>query len=124
MTRVLLLLAHEALSRVTRAAARAAEVQPLGRLSFVRGRWYVHDPDRGSVVWPEGDGYGGSRHEYADDIRRGPVLTVMAEYDHDGCGAIVVTLTRDEVTGDGAAMLRRRRAEDEARWWRENGGEA
>ncbi len=121
MTRVPLILAHEALRRLTCAVARAAEVQPLGRLSFVRGRWYVHDPDRGSVVWPEGDGYGGSRHEYADDIRRGSVLTVVTEY--DGRGDTFVTLTRDEVTGDGAEMLRRQRAEDEARWWRRIGGE-
>ena len=124
MTRVPLILAHEALRRLTCAVARAAEVQPLGRLSFVRGRWYVHDLDRGSVVWPEGDGYGGSRHEYADDIRRGPVFTVIVTWGRDDPNDVVVTLTRDEVTGDGADVLRRQRAEDEARWWRENGGES
>lgn len=126
MTRALLLLAHEALSRLTCAVARAAKVQALGRLRLIRGRWFVADVDRGLVVWPDGWGarpWVGDHSEVAHDIDRGPVLTVMTEHDYDGCGAIVVTLTRDEVTGDGAEMLRRQRAEDEARWWREIGGE-
>ena len=113
MIRVPLILAHEALSRLTCAVARAAKVQALGRLRLVRGRWFVDDAGRGWIVWP--DGWRGrpwdhEHFEIVHDIDRGRWLTVLTEYDHEGSGAIVVTLTSDEVTGTEAERLRHERA--------------
>ena len=129
MTRVPLILAHEALLRLARAAGRRAGIPAEASLSLVWGRWYVaeaqRDPTRyGLAVWPEGDGRGGEREEDFDGIVRGAVFTVLSASYYDGGNSVVVTLTRDEVTADGAAVLRRQRAEDEARWWRESGSDA
>lgn len=129
MTRVPLILAHEALLRLARAAGRRAGIPAEASLSFAWGRWYVaeaqRDPTRyGLAVWPEGDGRGGERAEHFDRIDRGAVFTVLSASYYDGGNSVVVTLTRDEVTDDGAAVLRRQRAEDEARWWRESGSDA
>lgn len=124
--RLPLILAHEALSRLTCAVARVAKVQALGRLRLVRGRWFVADAARGWIVWPEGwrgRPWDHEHFEIADDIDRGRWLTVLTEHDDEGCGAIVVTLTRDEVTGAGAERLRRLRDEAQAAWEREHGGE-
>lgn len=127
MTRLPLILAHEALRRLTRRVGRLAGVPYDATLSARWGRWYVHEPQRdptryGTAVWPEDDGNGGARSEDFDGLARGAVFTVLTAAYYDGGNSVVVTLTRDEVTGEGADVLRRQRAEDEARWWRENGG--
>ena len=114
--RIPLILAHEALRRLARAAARRAGIPAEASLSFVWGRWYVHEPQRrardyGLAVWPDGHptGDGDEWSEHFDAVDRGAVFTVLSAAWHDGGNSVVVTLTRDEVTGDGAEVLRRQR---------------
>ncbi len=119
MLRVPLILAHETLRRLARAAGRRAGIPAAADLSFRWGRWYVHRhpprPDEyGVAVWPEGDGHGGVWSESFDRVDRGAVFAVLSAAWHDGGNCVVVTLTRDEVTGDGAEALRRERERREA----------
>lgn len=127
--RIPLILAHEALRRLARIAGRRAGIPAEASLSLRLGRWYVHEPQRrptdyGLAVWPEGDGNGGGWSEHFDRIDRGRVFTVLSAAWYDGGNSVVVTLTRDEVTGDGADVLRRQRDEEQAAWEREHGGES
>lgn len=115
-----MLLAHEALRRLAALAARSAGVPPHAPLRFARGRWFVGREAAGrswpsSAVWPEGhpSGDGSAWFECFDGIRRGAVFTVLFERHPEGCGAVTVTLTRDEVTGEAADALRRQCAERE-----------
>lgn len=114
MTRVLLMLAHEAARVVLDRLGRAARI-PLGaRLDLRTGPWceaqrrYVPGA---RVLWADG------RWEFADVIERGPVFTVAWVTWNDGSRGLWVMLTAREVTGPAAAeMVRRNDARADAEY--------
>ena len=103
MTRLALILAHEAIRRAAWramcAVAPRAGIPTEARLEVKVGQWYTRADD--VAVWPRGQYDLGEHWPVArcfDSIERGEVFTVMS-YVHPehGDGRVVVTLTRDEI---------------------------
>ena len=100
MTRLALILAHEAIRRAAWRAmcvvADIARITPESRVELRLGQWYVHGDL--CVVWPRGHHGEWPLSREIDSIERGEVFTVMVYEGYEpGCGRVVVTLTRDEI---------------------------
>lgn len=100
MTRLALILAHEAIRHASRQALRVvadlARITPESRVELRLGQWYVHGDL--VVVWPRGHHGEWPLERLIDSIERGEVFTVMVYEDYDsGEWRVVVTLTRDEI---------------------------
>ena len=104
MTRLALILAHEAIRRAAWramcAVATRAGIPTEARADVIIAQWYSTDGDS-VAVWPRGRRDLGEHWPVArcfDSIERGEVFTVMS-YVHPehGDARVVVTLTRDEI---------------------------
>lgn len=104
MTRVLLMLAHEAARVVLDRLGRAARI-PLGaRLDLRTGPWCETTRRHGEgarLLWADG------AMEFASNVERGPVFTVAWMAWHDGSRGLWVMLTTREVTGPAAVEMAR-----------------
>ena len=99
MTRLAIVIAHEAMRRAMYALGTQSSIPRGARLRFHLGQWCTMPDfgrkDRAVFLSPE-------EKEYVTRIERGPVLTYALDYDPEGPGDVIVMFTNREYVGERA----------------------